>query len=489
MFLFSGMIFAVITMEKNICLNLNEASEREKKDNVFSLVFNDFSFLLTVEYYEIDELDLLFSDDEKIAQSIKANFDEFDEEDARNFKKIMKKKGFSFNKFYQKIESIELSGSLSSIKSFLKKNYKTINKKIMIANFFDYSKKSYEFLLSIYEVYPNIYISSDNNKKKVSISDYFKCYNAVNETAQYINSLNLSNFEKIILAYNIVRKRIYKLEGVGESEDASRSLIDIITGDKIVCEGYCRLLESILKTLNISSCNVLLKPTDGSKTAHLRLAIYIKDEKYDIDGIYYFDPTFDSKQNENDKNYLYGYKYFAKTRKQINELSSKEYIDAKFEDKFFEEAISDEDKLLLTLKVNGLKDEALDPRIISNTNFRQVKFEEDIQLFCKPIEIRKFLKAVFIVSKTQYYIDGSEIYFTDEALATILYYSGFEIPLTAQRALLLAIFGSEEDSSFRKEICKETYRNINAEEEFSQNIAQVKFVRTLKKVLNKKQGL
>ena len=45
--------------------------------------------------------------------------------------------------------------------------------------------------------------------------------------------------------------------------------------------------------------------------------IYLNDKKYNVEGVYFLDATWDSKKSEEDKLYPYRYKYFLKTFEEI----------------------------------------------------------------------------------------------------------------------------------------------------------------------------
>lgn len=118
-----------------------------------------------------------------------------------------------------------------------------------------------------------------------------------------IKNTNLSPFEKIIYAYDIVKNRKYK--NCDNDLRKSRDLDKILIGEAIVCVGYSNFLNAILKCLDIKSI-----PLIDVRRCHQCNLVYIKDSKYDIDGIYMFDPTGDRRRNDNN-DYISNYKYFA----------------------------------------------------------------------------------------------------------------------------------------------------------------------------------
>lgn len=117
---------------------------------------------------------------------------------------------------------------------------------------------------------------------------------SINETN--INGEPLSPFEKFILAYRYVTDRIYKEVDDGEDLSKSRSLISVLNGDKIVCAGYANLLATILDRLGIpctTQCMVIFDENLKAYGNHATCLVRMVDPKYNIDGIYFSDPTAD----------------------------------------------------------------------------------------------------------------------------------------------------------------------------------------------------
>ena len=118
-----------------------------------------------------------------------------------------------------------------------------------------------------------------------------------------INKYNLSELEKIMYVYDIVKYRIYN-----KDEDNylnNRDLDKVTSGNTIVCSGFSNLFNAILMSLDIKAMPLI------SKTAnHQRSIVYVNDSKYDIDGIYVFDPTWDCRKKESENYYLERYNYF-----------------------------------------------------------------------------------------------------------------------------------------------------------------------------------
>lgn len=150
----------------------------------------------------------------------------------------------------------------------------------------------------------NIKINISENQSPLSIGKLFKITCILKEKADKINKLNLSPIEKVLYAYDIVKEREYKENK--ENKYAARNISDVLLGDSIVCVGYTRVMSGILSFFDINA--VMLA---SNKKKHARCLAYIKDNKYNIDGYFMFDPTWDSKKQEEKEDYIEKYNYFA----------------------------------------------------------------------------------------------------------------------------------------------------------------------------------
>ena len=139
----------------------------------------------------------------------------------------------------------------------------------------------------------NVYIDYQKNNSPISI----------NSVVEEINKYDLSPLEKVTYVYDIVKYRLYEddLEDINNSRDLDK----VLNGNKIVCSGYSNLFTAVLISLGIKSIPVI-----DLNIRHQRSLAYIKDSKYNVDGVYAFDPTWDKRINEDDTEYLDRYDYF-----------------------------------------------------------------------------------------------------------------------------------------------------------------------------------
>lgn len=208
------------------------------------------------------------------------------------------------------------------------------NKKIVTSDVFritDYEKIT--DLDKKYSDYSNMYVILEGNINYVSIDDAKKTINIMNNYINQIKAFHLSPLEQIMYTYDLVKNRIYTKEDSLDDALVSRDLSQILLSDKIVCVGYTTLFETILSYLGIKSIRLNIQEKETLER-HVRNVVYIKDNKYNVDGIYCFDATWDSRRHEDGKKYINRYQYFAKT---INEMKFLENNKYKYENIYYSE--------------------------------------------------------------------------------------------------------------------------------------------------------
>jgi len=146
----------------------------------------------------------------------------------------------------------------------------------------------------------------------VSLKDYLKYEKELYDMIKPV--INLSPLEKYIYIYNLVKNfKEYKESNI---RNESRYLYKILNNEYIVCVGYAVLLKDLLKKSGINSIDISIK-VDSSyddkelnkvklvkKEGHRRLYVYLKDNKYKIDGYYLSDPTWDNNLDEDYYNHM-----------------------------------------------------------------------------------------------------------------------------------------------------------------------------------------
>lgn len=140
--------------------------------------------------------------------------------------------------------------------------------------------------------------------------------NSIKNATTQINGKTeaLSNFEKLMLAYEYVTNYVYN-EGGDVGHSTTSHWVPVIEGDKIVCSGYASLLKALCDRIFNkdevcvleNSLDVYDKTTKKFIAGHGNNVVFLKDEKYNIDGLFYLDPCWDSinKTTRQEKQHSY----------------------------------------------------------------------------------------------------------------------------------------------------------------------------------------
>lgn len=217
---------------------------------------------------------------------------------------------FSFDKPNEYINSIDkildLTSNISNIK--LKNNISSNNLEI-----FKTIKDKYKDKNILFEISYTKELNAKHSKENDTIctlDEYINMEEILNIYIDSIKKHNYSTFEQVIYAYDIAKSYEYIMENFDEDPQISRQLHSAIFGEKIVCVGFASIFNSLLSKLNIPCANYgTFVYEDNQFEGHERSIIYLKDDKYYIDGIFVCDPTWD-RRRDNDINPLERYTYF-----------------------------------------------------------------------------------------------------------------------------------------------------------------------------------
>lgn len=151
----------------------------------------------------------------------------------------------------------------------------------------------------------------EDNNDTVDLSTYIMVNNIFDVFVKDINCSELSTLEKFICAYNIT-KRFKQYCGLNQKEDLekphlSRSVYRTIFNNLMVCAGYAYMLEKLCLKLGIPAekirCSCKKNGLD-IEDPHAIVAVKIKDDKYNIDSVFYSDPTADNYLIEDYYNFV-----------------------------------------------------------------------------------------------------------------------------------------------------------------------------------------
>ncbi len=182
---------------------------------------------------------------------------------------------------------------------------------------YDYKNKFNEYLFTHPDVVDNDITIGVGIKERYPITTYLKYEKLLYSMIK--PALNLSPFEKFLYAYNVTKK-FKKYKGNADDPSDSRNLYSVLEGEYMVCRGFTALLNDLLNKLGIDNFiisatvdigfdrvpyNATNIPEDAISRQgyHSRLRVNIVDPKYDIDGYYISDPTWDNVMDEDTYNF------------------------------------------------------------------------------------------------------------------------------------------------------------------------------------------
>ena len=203
----------------------------------------------------------------------------------------------------------DINSQIENVSQIIKKLAKSgISKDEMVISFLhdkSYKTNSNESCKVLYELAKHF----DGYKLGIEAGDITwsseKIVNAnkkLDKIVEDIKSKNLSKLEQLFLAYNIITQKMYKEVEHNESLYTSREIYGVLNSDTIVCVGYVEILKEIMARLGLGNdiqifSNKVKLPNKYKTEYHETCIIYIKDEKYNLDGYYYCDPTWDSRRD------------------------------------------------------------------------------------------------------------------------------------------------------------------------------------------------
>lgn len=416
-----------------------------------------------------------------------------------------------FDNLMDSVEFIRLSFEELDNVEFIKNNPLVLTKKVALSEMLDITDydKLMELMNKYNDIADKIYVSLTGNTNYVSLLDCYKTMSAIKQQSDDIKQLGLSPMETIMYVYDQVRNRVYTFENEGESCFKSRDLSEVMFGDKIVCAGYANVFHVLLHYIGIENLVVLLTERNNPKSGHARNVVYVKDDKYDIDGVYYFDPTWNSKRKNETNEYLYRYTYFAKTRKFMDD--DKNYD---LEDSFCPMYSIDMDKKIKRI-IDEVKFERLMPytkslnymsglvthsSIINPMHVLPMapmygqfdtaeflkKFEEVFSKFNKEIPAETMLKIFSNVRKVEYYQNPEWYPYSLEDMYKTCIRSNWQFAdkhLDARAKMLQRVFGEKVELD---EV--DNFKNYGHESGLFKEVEQVRLAKVLRLVCDKKKN-
>lgn len=403
------------------------------------------------------------------------------------------------NELFSDCNEILISGSIEEIAAYISKNEFLKGKDIQIAGKLELDDNTLKRLKDAFGNDSKIKINIEGNEETISISDYERTVIAIDEIVNKIKTYNYSPFEALMHAYDLIRDRFYVREDENDNYSVSRDLTSVLLGNKIVCVGFANIFNVVANKLGVNS-NVFI--ISSKKSGHARNLMYVNDEKYNINGLYFFDPTFDCKRDE-ENNFLLGYKYFCKTQEQIDALTggnfsynSYECFDYEVLEELFEfmddgrvpvhelSGFIRDSRINYILRLLGL--ETVEPSERPYTKEELMELLEKIIIIAdRPIKPEAFIKALYNVRRNQYYENPTKYLFDIDVLTDILINSKLYVEETAEERLLAALgvrnyLGGQRAREKVEQFVRENDKEIDLE--------KVKLTRLLKTYLDAKSS-
>lgn len=392
-----------------------------------------------------------------------------------------------------------------SIKDYIERNPILKTKTMHLNGNYSIDSEVGNELYNLFGEYKNVYLYFDGNKTERHIEEYKKTIDAIDEIVKTIRKHNLSPLEEIMYAYDLVREKVYTRELDTESDRISRDLSSVLFGDKIVCAGYVAIFNSVLKNLGISVMDYKLIKKENNKKGHVRSLVYVKDKKYHVNGVFMFDPTWDSKKCEGDKSYLRSYKFFCKSKDEFR-FFDQEYNDVTLSS--YSKNLSPRvKKIILTEGLESVPEEmaqsfndlailidgkALASKIIFTNkapkDFRHIltttidtenlmnSLDRYQSLFYgQTLDPMTLLEVMYNVRKREFYSEPDKYPFDTESIKKAVIGSS---PLDSK--LLHVLFGMPE------KLTTEEFDEWKDKNDIDKNIEGIKLTRTLKTILENK---
>ncbi len=458
---------------------------------------NDYSYIININ---IDTQTPYAKIDQEKNQIMKAMNCELADED------VLEKVRDQYD-FLENIEFVLIGNTMDEMINYLKKNPELRKKKIIIPiRINTYEQEVLQTLKETLKEFHdcNFYILSSGNEDLISLDEYEQTIEKIDAIVNRVKKYNYSPIEMLMHAYDLVRNRVYKEEEKNERNTISRDVTKVLLlGDKIVCTGYANLYNEVIKKLGFQSKVYNLDLKQHPDQGHARNFVYVKDDKYNIEGLYYFDLTGGSKLTENDQNYLLCYKYFAKTKEQMDFYDKNKYKDINImldshnlEESIQGDSTSYDNKQEVMHTMNYLS------RMVDSTtlimyswrpNAPKISQEALIdyayryeELLNRPIDVDTFLKILFVVRKNEFYEDQYSYPFDIDAFYNALLYSDFLYQDTNEERFLFEIFGPTYQSKKSYEKAGRKMKTCIEEDHLDRRIETIKVAKVFRKIYEKR---
>ena len=409
--------------------------------------------------------------------------------------------------FFDHIEYILIGNNLEEFVAYVQKNPEVKTKKLLLPStylggVFTLDQENYrEILDKVKDIEDlDLYVQTSGNEDIISLQEYKRTIDKIDAYVAHIKSYNYSPLEALMHVYDLVRDHVYQKEDATEKPTASRDITKILFSDKRVCVGFANLFNEIVRKLGFKATVYRLI---GEKSGHINNLVYVKDKKYGMDGLYYFDCTNGCQKKEWGISHFLSYRYFVRTKQQMDSLYKNKYEDDQIRtslDEIMDNLLCDHPFNLkdknMRRTINFLS-KFIEGKVL--LSFPEVLYDENSinkeelfshiytysELLNRPIAADVLLKALSVVRKNEYYESPEKYPYDFNTFYQTLWFSQFPLTLTHMDQLLFFI-NQKPCKPFTLSQAKQKVLQLDEQEQIKKEIEQTKVAKVLQKVYQQK---
>ena len=113
----------------------------------------------------------------------------------------------------------------------------------------------------------------------IDLSEYLEILEIINSMETFISKFALSEIEKQLLLFDLVRERVYK-SGDSNDKTSARDLNRVLKEEEIVCAGYAHIFAAISNYLGIPTIVKKYYRIENPLIGHASNVSYVYDSIY-----------------------------------------------------------------------------------------------------------------------------------------------------------------------------------------------------------------
>lgn len=378
---------------------------------------------------------------------------------------------------FENIESIYIEASLEEARTFISSSPELANYKIVLSGINVLDSEALNEAYSYFKNYTNIYCFDEMNVKEKTLEECIKDIKKPDEIVKQVKEYDYSPFEQLLCAYDIVSELIQK-----ENKDLTDT------------NQISTLFETVVTKLGIPVKTVQMASKSDRHINYLN-AVYLKDDKYGIEGVYYID--IPSNKTYIKDAALGAYLGFAKTKSQYEVITNNELEDLTFpamtekllyeiqEISSFDINMPEKYKKTFYRVAHFLGDRLFTYYLGTGNQEEVINYIEKYdKLFKNRINNITFLKTLINVRKNEYYKNPEKYSFSEEELIKTVVLSLFDSNKYSEEASFAEEFFLEVPDAI--ECITDELSEYSEQNDLPKQIEQVRVAKVLSKVLETK---